>query len=1644
MSRNRRRPAAVQQLDLLLVGLKFVGGETWWESRQFLALHPELLTDDGSRAMEELVRRCTGEGQHLMALVINRHHVLLQSCRELGVDAAFAAIGSEGSKMPERDPTLRLAVESLFASSVEDLRALMDQHPELLTDAGVAALEETIAVTEDSGGTGDVTQLRSRLSLVHRSREVGVANAFAEFQVAKEADEREIETWVEELAADTKAAATLTAACARARDVSAWDECIATWDALLARAKAKRGSVPSFLLFQAGLASMLRYELSREDADLDRAERLWAAAVQRDDLDQEWLDVLLPGLADVYRERQRRRGSAADRDKAISLLERALDGTRPVKTRWLADLAALLDDRQGREGDKAAGRRAVELARTVVSRAGHGTDEEKAALLRLPERLRTRLAARDQESVAADQTDPSRGHIRSLRGAIAGIAAGWRTTRRRGNQPDAANASLARSSSPVAVDLQEPLLQFVNSDSWQSAAELAARFPRLLDDDAQDNLHQLADLSRLAGDDVTAALTDRRRAFLLRCREVGRSRALEQFSSEDATLMEVLDEILSAGSPRELMRVVTAHPELSARLAEAYLRQYLQTLRGEGEEQEAAAAAERVEILCSWREGDHFVIPVPPDLVQSALRSVSILLQRWQDTDDLAPLDEAINIGESARREPSFQTADPSDRSHLASQLGVAYAHRFEARAMRSDLDAAVSLIDEGVAVAPVPSEARIDALLQQGALLGQQGRALADRGLLDRAEGALRRLLDELPDDHPDLPLALWNLADTIDDLAQFDPTRQDEAIKLGDRAVTITPDDSPFLAGRLDGLGVFLRHRAARSDRATDLRRAALLQRRGSALAREGSSERANILTHLGNTLLDLYQREPEPQILNESVEALEGALASTLAVPIRRARALSGLGRALTARYQRYGSPDDLEGAREVLSESLALDPRPESGAVFALCTLAAANLAMDGAGAVDGTISMLKSALQSAPRGTLAVDHVRVNLALVLSARYQLKGSPQDANEAEALFAAVSDGNGQLGVAARAGLGEVRVARAQREPTHGDDLDRGIEDLAAAVALMEGGNRLGAMAALAQARADRWERDHDANDRVEAALGFHSVLAEAASTAPGFAVTTALSWSGWALNREAWAEAVEATRRGLASLDDLVRAQVRRNAKEDWIRKAEGLSARAAFARCRARDPLGGALALEIGRALLLSEALERNRLDLEALAAAGYGEVARGYATAAERWTALVHTDQSTAGRADLARRLDRARDDLDAAAAQVRGLAGYSGFGLMPTAEDMLAAATGDVLVYLAAAPPGGIAFVVRPDSDVQAVDLPALTVEALRSHAGAWAATYSERWRDRWAWWDTVERTTRWLWDAVMAPVCAQVPAGQPLALVPSGILGLLPLHAAWRPEGDMRQYVVDDHAVRYVPNARALVEARRRAENVTASGLLAVQDPQPTRHVALPTAAVEVDAACRFLSVGPVQRLVGPAAQLPEVLEAVRSHKVLHFCCHGDAHPQRPLDSGLDLADDARLTVGAVMRSRVQARLVVLSACESGLVGRELPDEVVGLPAAFLEAGAAGVIASLWSVPDLATAVVIDDLFRRWRSGQGQDAASALCAAQSWARQASYEELHERFPMVAEFSPAAVPSVALPLWRSATPLSRPAEWSALTYVGA
>jgi CHAT domain-containing protein len=121
---------------------------------------------------------------------------------------------------------------------------------------------------------------------------------------------------------------------------------------------------------------------------------------------------------------------------------------------------------------------------------------------------------------------------------------------------------------------------------------------------------------------------------------------------------------------------------------------------------------------------------------------------------------------------------------------------------------------------------------------------------------------------------------------------------------------------------------------------------------------------------------------------------------------------------------------------------------------------------------------------------------------------------------------------------------------------------------------------------------------------------------------------------------------------------------------------------------------------------------------------------------------------------------------------------------------------------------------------------------------------------------------------------------------------------------------------------------------------------------------------------------------------------HRFVHFAVHGllgpDAGRQPCLALGLGGPgrEDGRLRLDEVSELRLNADLVVLSACESGLGRLHEGEGIRGLAQAFLRAGSRGIVCSVWRVADAPTAPLMVEFYAGLKAGKS--AADALRSAQ------------------------------------------------------
>jgi CHAT domain-containing protein len=319
-------------------------------------------------------------------------------------------------------------------------------------------------------------------------------------------------------------------------------------------------------------------------------------------------------------------------------------------------------------------------------------------------------------------------------------------------------------------------------------------------------------------------------------------------------------------------------------------------------------------------------------------------------------------------------------------------------------------------------------------------------------------------------------------------------------------------------------------------------------------------------------------------------------------------------------------------------------------------------------------------------------------------------------------------------------------------------------------------------------------------------------------------------------------------------------------------------------------------------------------------------------------------------------------------------------------------------------------------------IDLPDLTTARLNEimigrHApkiGGWFGAYaiqdlpeaeSEKRFEQWI--DAIESIGPDLWRLFAGALDKELTArgikpGGRLIVLPTAALGLLPLGLARDPKTGRR--LGETYEIVEAPSLEALAAAMHRLATPAAPTLAAVANPTGLIHrLALPFTETEgllVEAHFKPASM----IVLDKSNATPEsVLKALKGKSYWHFSSHGSFDWKDARNSGLEMKD-GQLSIGRLQEEQGalgSPRLVVLSACETGLYETDRnPEEFVGLPATFMELGAAGVVGALWQVDDAATAFLVAK-FYDLHMDQGLSPPAALKAAQAWLRTSTRADL-------------------------------------------
>ncbi len=259
-------------------------------------------------------------------------------------------------------------------------------------------------------------------------------------------------------------------------------------------------------------------------------------------------------------------------------------------------------------------------------------------------------------------------------------------------------------------------------------------------------------------------------------------------------------------------------------------------------------------------------------------------------------------------------------------------------------------------------------------------------------------------------------------------------------------------------------------------------------------------------------------------------------------------------------------------------------------------------------------------------------------------------------------------------------------------------------------------------------------------------------------------------------------------------------------------------------------------------------------------------------------------------------------------------------------------------------------------------------------------------------------------------------------LVVIPDGDLHRLPFEVLFTSTSTAQSnllqlpYLVKSFAVSYSPSASVLAGLRNESRPAAPKAFVAYADPVYEQNAEgviastvraasaggrlslnrLPHSRREAEGIAKLFGSSEADLFLGSEASEENVKQKdkLSQYRLVHFSTYGYVNEARPRFSGLVLSlppadkagerEDGLLSAYEIFNLKLNADLVTLSACETGL-GKEVKGEgLMSLMRAFMYAGTPSVMVSLWKVDDKSAADLMIRFYRNWRQGVKQGKAT------------------------------------------------------------
>ncbi len=1008
--------------------------------------------------------------------------------------------------------------------------------------------------------------------------------------------------------------------------------------------------------------------------------------------------------------------------------------------------------------------------------------------------------------------------------------------------------------------------------------------------------------------------------------------------------------------------------------------------------------------IVTWKRALNLMPDDASDLPVCANNLGNGLIDRYQQEGKKIDLDEAVT---AYRQAVAHIDISHPERPGFLTNLGLALHERYVHTGREEDIEDAVPLLQEALELTPQDAPTLSGRLTNLGIGLQARYHQLRQDSDLERAIQVFRLAVERTSREDVAYPMYLNNLANGLLDyfLCCSDSTYLDEAIALEEEAVNLTPSHSLDLPIYLTSLGAGYRTRYVFRGDPADLDNAIKAYEKAAHCEFIVYRDRAAILNNLGAGYSDRYTLHGNIEDLNKAIQSWNEARIYLSPDSQELAPVLNNLSIGLRDRYLRLGQWGDLVQAIRLIREAIEITPSRSLDRVDYLNTLANALRTRyertKQLNDLQDAIDAYEDAFQIISKESPELPVLLNNWATALSDRYLQTRQIRELRQAvkywiRAIRLTTPNSPDVSGILNNLGTGfhdlflhtkrsayllaaiKAWEKSVEKTPSNSPDLPHRLNNLAS-----------GYLAEYAQT--------YRPQDLEKALRTLRSGLAcMPPRDFPERRRTLAYNLGNLYESQQHWPEARRAYEQAAQAANQLHLGSITQEAMKHLARQNADLYARLVHSCLKVGDETAALTHIFASQGRALADMIASHPLDMDALppelrdrigAILDLGERIR----AIERQQPLGNVDKRTSLHATLER---LRQQETDAWRALQRDYPEFfrlqAGDPLtLPQAQN-LAGELDATLVGYYRHTGGWLAYVIPPHAGEPTL-IPLDTLDDYHLSQLLRATYYRLDRRPQQTW-----RRLRDMYARLLAPLQAYLPAPDPshpskLVLVPFGPLHFLPLSAMILDDEalDGSRHLNEAYIVGIVPNLSVLRRMLEKAQTHSERNrLLAVAYSDPQGPLTLHRVDAEVRAVAAHFPSGSVPPLSEAEATTGRVIAAAPQAHVLHFACHGRFHPD-PNQAGLRLADGWLRVLDIIYRLRLdQTSLVTLSACETGRVQVDAGDELAGLNLAFMHAGAAAVLASLWPVDDHATERLFHHFYTHYRAGRS--VAASLSAAQ------------------------------------------------------